>query len=233
MTPRPSRDSTGLSLAAIWARRGTCARRQVGCVLFDKRGVQLASGYNGAAPQQPHCTDTPCKGIGLPSGQGLELCEAIHAEQNALLQCADISQIETCYVTHSPCVHCVKMLLRSSTKRIVFTERYAHDQAARELWEKAGRVWVCQSDQAPEEPKIEISYLTGHVEIKPPTYIAESYKVRRSPPSWLWWKPVTDVTVYKVTCLETGVSISDMELDDLLEFKKHARVGERFDRQTS
>lgn len=150
---RPSRDETGLQLAAVWARRGTCLRRKVGCVLTDAAGNQLASGYNGRARGLPHCdaiTTTrelafgenftladrrhACPGTTAPSGQALDACEAIHAEANALLRCQDVTAIETAYVTHSPCVHCVKLLMNTSCARIVFAEPYAHDAAARTLW---------------------------------------------------------------------------------------------------
>ncbi len=33
------------------------------------------------------------------------------------------------------------MLLNTGCGRIVFVDRYAHDDAARALWEKAGRSW--------------------------------------------------------------------------------------------
>ena len=81
-----------------------------------------------------------CSGANLPSGQGLDACQAIHAEQNALLQCRDVYAIDTCYVTVSPCVTCVKLLLNTSCKRVVFSEAYAHSEA-REWWLKAGRQW--------------------------------------------------------------------------------------------
>lgn len=131
------KDQHGLLLAHVWALRGTCHRRQVGCVLFDRDGYQLASGYNGRSSGQPHCNAAAsfrCEGADLPSGQGLDLCEAIHAEANALLRCADVRQIWTAFVTHSPCVHCVKLLMNTGCRRIVFSEPYAHDAAARALW---------------------------------------------------------------------------------------------------
>lgn len=138
---RPSRDQTGIDLAAVWARRGTCPRRRVGCVLFDADGYQLADGYNGVAAGLPHCTDHPCPGAGLLSGSGLDRCEAIHAEAAALLRCPDVRLIHTCYVTASPCVHCVKLLLGTTCRRIVFVEEYPHPEAER-LWARAGREWV-------------------------------------------------------------------------------------------
>lgn len=153
MDCRPTKDQTWLAVAAVIARRGTCLRRQVGCVLVDRLGQVLATGYNGRAHGLPHCNDEDvrpmnsvgvievkyphaCAGAQSPSGTNLEGCEAIHAEQNALLQCRDVQQIETCYVTASPCVTCVKLLLNTGCVRIVFAERYAHDEEARKLWIK-------------------------------------------------------------------------------------------------
>jgi dCMP deaminase len=135
---RPSREETALSLAAIWAKRGTCCRRQVGCVLVDADGHELSTGYNGPASGMPHCTrETPCPGASSPSGQGLDLCEAVHAEANALLFCPDVRKIEYAYVTCSPCVHCVKLLMNTGCRVIIFSERYAHDQAAEALWTRS------------------------------------------------------------------------------------------------
>ena len=87
-----------------------------------------------------HVFGHACSGANSPSGTNLDGCQAIHAEQNALLQCRDIYQIHTCYVTASPCMTCVKLLLNTSCERIVFVEEYPHS-AARELWTGAGRAW--------------------------------------------------------------------------------------------
>ncbi len=137
---RLSRDAVGIALAQDWALRGTCKRRQVGCVLFDADGVELSSGYNGPASGEPHCIDFPCPGAGLKSGEGLELCEAIHAEANALLKCPDVRRIHTAYITHSPCLHCVKLLKNTGCFRIVFLHPYAHDEASRAFWIR-GNKW--------------------------------------------------------------------------------------------
>ena len=150
---RPTRDETGLELICAWARRATCARRRVGCVLFDRDGFQVGEGYNGPAAGEPHCVDHPCPGAGLPSGTGLDACEAIHAEANALIRCRDVRAIHTCYVSASPCVGCVKLLMNTGCQRIVFAERYAHNDAARDLWirSRADRSWVHQPHLLPTE----------------------------------------------------------------------------------
>ena len=130
---RPSRDEYFLAMAALVSLRATCRRRRVGCVLVDSHRHVLATGYNGVACGRDHCLDTPCVGADLPSGTGLDQCEAIHAEQNAMLQCRDTQTIDTAYITVSPCITCVKLLMNTSCKRIVFLENYTQ-QAARDLW---------------------------------------------------------------------------------------------------
>lgn len=81
-----------------------------------------------------------CEGAHAPSGQSLDACQAIHAEQNAMLQCRDVYAIHTAYVTASPCITCCKLLLNTSCQRVVFLEEYPH-AAAKELWLSAGRRW--------------------------------------------------------------------------------------------
>lgn len=149
---RPSRDETWLNVVKEIARRSTCLRRGVGCVLVDARGHVLATGHNGVAAGQPHCNEhvvarnlpeypNACAGATAPSGTQLDACEAIHAEANALLQCRDPWEINTCYVTHSPCVACTKLLLNTSCERVVFLEEYAHDDAAQRLFLKGRGQW--------------------------------------------------------------------------------------------
>lgn len=138
---RPDIDQWGLSMALLVADRSTCARRHVGAVLLNRRGHVLATGYNGVYAGAPHCNEGhPCNGASAKSGEALDQCQAIHAEQNALLQCRDVYDIYTCYVTVAPCVHCTKLLLNTSTERIVFLAPYAHTESEA-LWRSAGRMW--------------------------------------------------------------------------------------------
>ena len=136
---RPSKDQWGIAMASLASTRSTCHRRKVGCVLVNSRGHVMATGYNGVAARMPHCIEHPeiCPGRDAPSGTGLDGCQAIHAEQNALLQCKDVYAIDTCYTTASPCMTCVKLLLNTGCRRIVFMEEYPHPQA-KELWESSG-----------------------------------------------------------------------------------------------
>jgi dCMP deaminase len=153
---RPSPDEYGLRFAEHAATRATCLRRAVGCALFNARKQLLATGYNGRAAGLPHCNEADflaspgpliypnaCAGAQAPSGTMLDACEAIHAEQNALLQCRDVYAIETCYVTVSPCITCVKLLMNTSCSRIVFRSRYTQDDEAYKLWMGRGAcTWI-------------------------------------------------------------------------------------------
>jgi dCMP deaminase len=128
-------------MAELVSTRGTCVRRKVGCVLVDKRNHVLSTGYNGPASGLTHCIEEPCQGSNLASGTGLDSCEALHGEMNAILQCKDVYEIETCYTTTAPCITCTKLLMNTSCKRIVFREDYPHSERSKELWWKKGRAW--------------------------------------------------------------------------------------------
>jgi len=138
---RPDIDTYFMSMAVLVSSRASCSRRKVGCVVVNDRNHVLATGYNGPASGQPNCNDHPCAGANYTSGEGLSVCEAIHGEQNALLQCRDVWLIDTAYVTASPCISCTRMLLNTSCKRVVFLEEYPHPDA-KELWTRTKREWV-------------------------------------------------------------------------------------------
>lgn len=141
-TIRPSADQYFIDMAKLVSSRGTCCRRKVGCVLTDSNKYVLATGYNGRPKGFEHCSEgKPCKAAAMPSGMNLEGCEALHAEQNALLQCKDVQTIDTAYVTLFPCVTCTKLLLNTSCKRIVYSEEYVQPEAV-ELWERAGHTII-------------------------------------------------------------------------------------------
>lgn len=151
-TPRASfKDKVWLSVAFDISTLGTCARRQVGAVFLDANGHVLSTGYNGPAPEATHCIDLPCPGANCPSGTGLELCEAIHAEQNGIVQCRFPMEVDTVYCTDSPCIHCVKMLAATSVRRIVFARAYPHT-ASEEYCKRRGIVWDHVPIDHPTQP---------------------------------------------------------------------------------
>lgn len=152
---RPNVDDYFLAMAELVATRSTCCRRNVGCVLVDSRNHVLATGYNGVAAGVAHCIDVPCPGANLPSGTGLDKCEAIHAEQNAILQCKDVAAIKTAYITTSPCHTCTKLLMNTGCKRIVFIKAYT-DESPKELW-KGEWIEHGTNEYVPAESRLETS----------------------------------------------------------------------------
>lgn len=139
---RPSWDEYFMEMAKLTAQRSTCMRRHVGAVIVkDCRAI--ATGYNGAPRGLVHCEENGgClrQKMGIPSGQRQELCRALHAEQNAIIQAASMGHaIEggTIYITHQPCVVCAKMIINAGIRRIVVEEGYP-DQLALEILEEAG-----------------------------------------------------------------------------------------------
>lgn len=139
---RPSWDQYFMQMAELTAKRSTCMRRNVGAVIVKDKHI-IATGYNGAPKGVAHCAE---KGgclrqqLNVPSGQRHELCRALHAEQNAIIQAAVLGQsIEegTIYITHQPCVICAKMIINAGIERIVVKEGYPDDLAV-EILEEAG-----------------------------------------------------------------------------------------------
>ena len=102
----------------------------------------LATGYNGAPAGLRHCLDIGClrEKMNIPSGERHELCRAIHAEQNVIIQAATSGvSIEggTLYSTTFPCVLCAKMLINAGIKKIYIADGYP-DDLSREILNEAG-----------------------------------------------------------------------------------------------
>lgn len=138
---RPGWDEYFMTIANQVATRSTCLRRRVGAVIVKDKRI-LATGYNGAPRNLKHCSETGClrQQNNIPSGQRHEICRALHAEQNALLQAAAYGvQIEgaALYCTTQPCVLCAKMLINAGITRIYAAESYP-DEMALALLTEAG-----------------------------------------------------------------------------------------------
>lgn len=138
---RISWDDYFMEIASVVAKRSTCLRRQVGAILVKDKHI-LATGYNGAPKGLRHCSETGClrQQMGIPSGERHELCRALHAEQNAIIQAASLGvQITGCtvYCTLAPCSLCAKMLINAGAERVVYAEGYP-DERAMEFFAEAG-----------------------------------------------------------------------------------------------
>jgi dCMP deaminase len=128
-------------MAMLISERSTCLRHHVGAVVVRDRRL-LATGYNGAARGVKDCLELGClrDEKGIESGTRHEICRAIHAEQNAIIQAGlyGVSIVDsTMYCTHSPCFICAKMIINAGIKRVVSFTEYA-DRNFPELFLEAG-----------------------------------------------------------------------------------------------
>ena len=148
---RPSWDEYFMEMAELTAKRSTCLRRQVGAVIVRDKHI-IATGYNGAPRGLPHCAERGgCyrEKLSVPSGERHELCMALHAEQNAIIQAAAFGNgIEdgVIYITHQPCAICAKMIINAGIRRILVKSGYP-DQLSIDLLAEAGLKIVMLGDQ--------------------------------------------------------------------------------------
>ena len=138
---RQSWDQYFMKLAWLVAERSTCVRHHVGAVIVRDKRI-LTTGYNGAASGTKDCLELGClrNQLNIPSGTRHEICRAIHAEQNAIIQ-AGTHGINinggTLYCTHSPCILCAKMIANAKIKRVVMSIEYP-DETFKNLFKEAG-----------------------------------------------------------------------------------------------
>ena len=113
-----------MEIATVVATRSTCDRRHVGAVIVRDKTI-LSTGYNGAPAGFPECD-----GVGhqLVDVGGRPSCiRTAHAEANAIAQAARNGvavEGATVYTTSSPCYECMKLIVNSGIKHVVFGEEY-------------------------------------------------------------------------------------------------------------
>jgi len=73
--------------------------------------------------------------LGIPSGERVEMCRGLHAEQNALVQAARYGislEGAVIYCTNQPCVTCAKMLINAGIVKVIYKHPYP-DKLAQDL----------------------------------------------------------------------------------------------------
>ncbi len=127
-------DERFIKMAKLVGEWSSCYRsnRQVGAVVVVDKRI-MATGYNGAPQGIMSCVERrEClrDKLNIPSGTQHEICFGVHAEQNAIAQCARLGiSIEggTMYVTHQPCTICTKIIINAGIKRVVYLNPYPDD----------------------------------------------------------------------------------------------------------
>jgi dCMP deaminase len=120
-------DELMLATAVLWSSKSKARRTKVGAVIA-KDGRIISIGYNGTPPGYDNCCEK----------DGVTIPEVVHSEANAILFCARngiVTEGTTLYLTLSPCIECAKMIATAGIVRVVFKEKYRH-QDGLELLEK-------------------------------------------------------------------------------------------------
>lgn len=155
---RPTWDEYFLNLLEPLGRRGTCDRGRSGAIIVSSGNTILATGYVGAPPGQPHCDDIGhmMRTVIDEKGNESQHCvRTLHAEENAILQCAkDGIKIEnaTIYCKMVPCYNCAMRIVRVGIKKVVAQKRYHADELSLKLFNSAG-VELVVIDNVAEEYK--------------------------------------------------------------------------------
>lgn len=117
---RPSWDEYFTKLVLTTSERSPCHRLQVGCLLVKDNRI-ISQGYNGFLPGCPH------QSIVRDNHEQA----TVHAEQNAIADCAKrgvSSNNCIAYITHYPCIICMRMLCASGISEIRYIHDYKNDE---------------------------------------------------------------------------------------------------------
>lgn len=133
---RPSWDEYFIEIAKVVSSRSTCLRRRYGAVIV-KDNVIVSTGYNGAPRGSVNCVDKGVckrKELNIPPGERYELCMAVHAEQNAVINgppdrmkeatiyIAGFEDDET-FADGKPCLLCRRMIQNAMIKEVVYLKK--------------------------------------------------------------------------------------------------------------
>ena len=132
---RPSKTAYYLNLARAVSLRSTCLRRQYGAVIVKDDRI-ISTGYNGSARNEPNCCDSGVcwrEANGIPHGERYELCMAVHAEENAIVNANPTDMVgATLYLAGTeggkpiehpePCLQCGRRIRNAQIGRVVTCE---------------------------------------------------------------------------------------------------------------
>ena len=137
-------DRRFMEMAHVIAGWTSCYQpgRAIGAVIVRDKRI-MTTGYNGAPQGMKTCKERGyClrRRLNIPSGTRAEVCYAIHAEQNAIIQAAKLGvciEGATLYCTHQPCSVCAKMIVNAGIKRVVYEQGYP-DEFTHEIFGETG-----------------------------------------------------------------------------------------------
>lgn len=160
---QPSDKEALMAIAYALSQRSSCAKRKVGAVIVDAMGNIISSGYNEVPSNEQPCNQqyvscyrdyisdkffaTLKEAVPAVEGQEeqlrtrfreqfriLDLCRALHAEENAIVNLARSGHSESLskcklYTTTYPCRLCANKIVNLGLKQIVYMEPYPDPEA--------------------------------------------------------------------------------------------------------
>jgi dCMP deaminase len=123
---RPTWDEYFLKIATLTSERSNCIKRKVGCIIVKDNRI-LCLGYNGTPKGIKNCFEGGCDRCNgnYESGNNLDICMCLHAEENALLFLSQKELIDsTLYVTLMPCISCTKKIIQCGIKMVIYIDNY-------------------------------------------------------------------------------------------------------------
>jgi dCMP deaminase len=132
---RPDWDEYFLEIARVIAKRSTCLRRLYGAIIVRDR-VIISTGFNGSARGEANCVDTgKCirQELNVPKGERYELCVAVHAEQNAIINGDPMMMkgasiyiaglnADGSYASGEPCLMCRRMIKNAMIAEVKYLD---------------------------------------------------------------------------------------------------------------
>jgi len=122
-------ESIYIDLLMSLAYQSTCLRRQTAALVINGKGSIIGMGFNGAPHGVEDCkTRNECARSGIPRGNGLDQCVAIHAEMRALADVASkgllIDSECSLWCTDSPCLNCLKLIIAFGITEVYYIREY-------------------------------------------------------------------------------------------------------------
>ena len=143
---RPTWEEYFIKIAKLVASRSNCLSRHVGAIVVKDKMI-VSTGYNGTPRGIKNCDEGGCKRCNdrkegkIKSGEKLDECVCVHAEENALLQAAynGVSvKGSTLYTSFCPCRYCTKHIINAGVKKVYYSDEYNLDEISKNLFEEAG-----------------------------------------------------------------------------------------------
>ena len=159
--------------AKLVSTMATCPKLRVGAVVVKNRRI-IASGFNGAPPGQPHCTEVGCLKF---EDEGTSCKRVIHAEHNAILQDSTNARGGTLYTVYIPCIDCMKTIVSSGISEVVYEVDADHKSRYMAAKDLAGTSGIMLR-QIPEVKILDVlgNYYGGQDKVQQAKYANEEDK---------------------------------------------------------